>query len=399
MAGKYLWNFSRAVVNAAIAIVLFIAVTLYSLFEIDESWRLVVRSFENSQFTAFQFALIALAMVAVPTFVTLLFRLRARDFDESASFLFFFWVTIAVSIVGLAGKEIIYDPILSKREVFTEFGEGLKEIFGYTVTVFAFLAGFILLYFLQEFSKLSADFEREMNTWYMMAQLLKFFKVDETKTEKPIAGTIPIENEHNASSAFDAILRFAPVEPQGGNDTGRPDEGYGSEEPSDVSQAKHTGKEEKTGSEKVLNEIFGNISKLRVEDDNDRVALDRLIAAYTELAILTSRNERQRVQTPSVLMTVLLIVSIITVAFADLAVISMFSPQDLATAAGRITLSAGFFLVAAPVTLIYLTIMDVQNPDGGHWAIDREAGISALAKRLESIKDPVSDDTGHFPNA
>ena len=299
-------------------------------------------------------SLFLVAFIAIPLVVMFVGWLLTRDLERVNIWLQSLWISIAIGTLCLAANQFVVKNTFLYPSDIAWFQSGAKEIYGLVTTLYAFVAGFLLLFMLQEFSSVKTEFNEELNTWFVLRDLLGFFLVPPGRTrDDDQVSPSSRENDRLARACIAEItsLTSGTLDPERGG-----------------------------GVEGKLRKIYKNILLLKVEDDNDGDALQEIVRNYCKLRVLLRRRKTREIRSPRMLMLHLWIVAAIVIVLSALAVSSLFSPNELAVASGRIEFLIFITVIVLPITLINMTINDLRNPFSGEWAIDVDKEYRELGK-------------------
>ncbi len=137
--------------NSVSLVVVLLGIFLFAIFDVGD----FIDGKVFAQFSEWQakplFALMAGVLIALPLVVSIAaYLLNERDIRKMDTWLRWLWITFSIALAGLAVKDgllFIYDADGAFPDI--PFEEGLKELFGLVTTLFAFVAGFLLLFSLQ----------------------------------------------------------------------------------------------------------------------------------------------------------------------------------------------------------------------------------------------------------
>lgn len=245
----------------------------------------------------------------------------------------------------------------------------------FVMTLFAFVAGFILLYCLQEYSNARKDFKSELGAWHSIHDLVQFFQ--DPKAAQKLT-QLDRELEKDPKDA-DLQNRHKLAKRAKENDC------YSHKIMQAISEISDS--YDDNAPYRTLKTQFGNIKELKPVDENDHAALDAIIQQYTKLRVLLRQREDKKVETPTMLIVVLWIGAIVSILFASVDVLVLvdhtsFVKQDSYPPAQRIKLIFGLAFVVLPIVIIVLTIKDLKQPFEGEWKIDVQDGYRMMAGSL-----------------
>ena len=319
----------------------------------------------NPQFFTFV-SIIAAMVLALPLSIVGLSRVLTGSFERGWIWLRFLWISLAIALLMLAAKITVFDTFLADFPDFYSFSGSLPHIFGFSMTLYAFVAGFILLYCLQEYSTISRDFKQEIGAWHALFDLLRFFRKQEGAPSTKLK-----DRAANHIAALDGMRLISEIE------------------------IVETKAGEPPAPEKALDKLYGVILRLKTLDDNDGPALEAVIHRFANLRILLHERRDKSVRSPSMLVFVVWIVAIINTIFASLAVLSLFEfcPEPSAAAKAceygprvaieRLYLAVSITVMVLPITMINLTIYDLRSPFDGDWKIDVKKAYETLSQELK----------------
>lgn len=328
----------------------------FCLYDLNlEHMTIEFRAFTDG-YTPAGYAIWVIAILAIPGLILLASRASTKNAKRAAMLLRYLKWSMLLVIASLAFKQFVFDPFLAEKAPEILHKGALKELFSFEVTLFSFLAGFTLLNALQEYSEVKKDRGEEIQHWHNMHTLFQFFQ-----SLNGTPNTDELENHELAKQAVGLIESIDLLDKS----------------------------DEKTP-ESVLRDVYQKIIRLDVKDDNDRPALNHLVDQYIKLNILINARKSSDGDAPNTLLvSILWVVGIITIAFADTAMFwtieegySTFTEQAI----GKLIMSMLLIVVIMPVTIIIMTISDLKNPNSGLWSIDmneRYRNMSSAMKQEE----------------
>lgn len=300
--------------------------------------------------------------VFVPAVVYVAAWIFTGDIDRSDVWLNYLSITFGIALVVLVGKELVYDVFLTGYLPTSNFENGLKELFGFVITLYAFVAGFLLLFSLQEFSSVSKEFKAEIDSWHGISDLMRFFYVDTGKKRLKDATPSEKENDEAAKTCVEHILTL-----------------------------KESEQKPELGPPQILKKVYGSILRLEVNDDNDKEALNALIQQYCKLRMYLRQREDRRIKAPSMLVIQLWLVASLTIMLASLGVLNLLPEYFIKTPLGELTFVIGVTIIVMPITLINMTIADLRNPFTGEWSIKVVDEYEKLVKSLKLAREEDLD--------
>jgi len=345
--------------NSVSLVVVLLGIFLFAIFDVGD----FIDGKVFAQFSEWQakplFALMAGVLIALPLVVSIAaYLLNERDIRKMDTWLRWLWITFSIALAGLAVKDgllFIYDADGAFPDI--PFEEGLKELFGLVTTLFAFVAGFLLLFSLQEFSSIQTDFKHEIDSWHSISDLLRFFLANPDKQPDELEEA-EVKNDAAAKNCIQNILKLD----------------INAEKPEDSPP-------------QILKLVYRDILRLEVVDANDKEALNALIQQYCRLQVLLRQRDARSIKSPSMLVLMLWVVASVTILLASLALLSVLQAMTIIdtmpAAASDLVFVFAVTIVAMPITLMNVTINDLRFPFEGAWSVNVNSDYVNLVKALE----------------
>lgn len=350
---KQIIDFFKLYLDATLIILSLVLIGVYGRYTFDdETQAFILREF-GERYNSREFYLALFAAMSLPIALVVVSRLFSSSQQKTKMLLRYFRVSFVVVLLLLVYKELIFDEFLVEKKFLMTLDGGLKELFGLQVTLFSFLAGFVLLNSLQEYSQIKRECSEEIHRWQNLYALLDFFKCSDCEKQNSEKSEKAPPNHTLATEAMSLI-----------KDIDASDENT------------------QNSPKVVLSQVYERIVKLTIEDDNDRPALDRLINQYFKLKVLINERSNEENETPNGLLVMILwVVALATILMSAHAVFwtmsVAFSPMVIEPI-GRLLMAFVLIIMVLPVSIIILTIGDLQNPFDGLWAIDMKKYYSKL---------------------
>lgn len=349
-----IWNFVRSLSDATILFISILFIAGFCLYDLNvEHMTIELRGFTDN-YTGLGYTLWVMVILAIPVLIMLISRASTSNAKRAAMLLRYLRASMVLVIASLAYKQFVFDLFLAeKSEALFQKG-ALKELFGFEITLFSFLAGFTLLNALQEYSEVKKDRGEEIQHWYSIHALLQFFQ--------SLKGTPNADEVHNHELSKQAVELIEAIDP------------------TDALQ-EHT-------PEVTLKNVYQKIIRLDVEDANDRPALNHLVDQYIKLNLLINARKSSDGDAPNTLLvSILWVVGLITIFFADSALFWTMNEgyrEFTEQAIGKLTVSMLLIIVIMPVTIIIMTIGDLKNPNSGLWSIDMNERYKNMTSAMKS---------------
>lgn len=381
-------KFAKRFPDAFMFLIIVGLIAVFCMYEIPDdvsgefsSWNVREDAVWGSEnFINFYLAVFCLVF-GLPAAILLLSRRITGSWDRAGLWLRFLWISFGFALLMLVCKVIIYDEYLIEYGIFSSFAGGLNDLFGFSLTLYAFVAGFILFYCLQEYSNISKDFKQELGAWHAMFDLLRFFqkRPEDSEDLEAVDDKNQKYIDRNDDAAWLGMSEIASIEPSKMAASENPDQ--------------------------FLDKVYDQILRFTAVDSNDQPALDALIQKYSTLRVLLHQRKDRNVKSPNMLVFVVWIVAVINIVLASLAVLSLFEfcnfedIEKLAAAGGavedcengpiqaiqRLVLSVCISIIVLPITMINLTIYDLRNPFTGDWKIDVPKEYTVLVGQLAEL--------------
>jgi hypothetical protein len=256
-------------------------------------------------------------------------------------------VLAAFSYNYVAGSPLLDSVRLALAQDSSQLGLVLELFNGTTSTIYALLVAFMVFNAMQDHNDINSSLEKEAMHLDSISQLLPLLH-DSSSTNRPVVIRLHGLLERYADNVLSKSFTRA---------------GYLSE------------------NQAVIDEAFEQVYSIRLEDDNDRIALAALMRRVDELESLRAHRVSAMKSHPSPFLLILLFVlSIVVVA-----------PYYLPVPGGETLAPYAVGVITFCTVFLLVMLFDMASHFNGYWTVDREPFKTArdrIAARMQRLHTP-----------